>query len=44
MEAIYSQTVDFGGREIADAEIVDGMDVVRGFVLRFDNPSGETSR
>ena len=30
MEAIYSQTVDFGGREISDAEIVDGMDVVRG--------------
>ncbi|KAK3167871.1 hypothetical protein OEA41_004317 [Lepraria neglecta] len=44
MEAIYNQTVEFGGREIADAEIVDGVDVIRGFVLRFDNPSGETSR
>ena len=44
MEAIYSQMVDFGGREIADTEIVDGIDVVRGFVLRFDNPSGKTSR
>ncbi|KAL2046482.1 hypothetical protein ABVK25_011817 [Lepraria finkii] len=44
MEAIYNRTVEFGGREIADAEIVDGVDVVRKFELRFDNPSGETSR